>query len=341
MKKFYLFNLLLIMAVSIFVSCKTTDTGRLTEIMDKARAARQRAIDFESPAYFPSEWEKIEEQYQAALEMPTTKANEIQLAEEAFNTAADAYDELFGKTIPLYAQAREDEILSARDALISSGFTEYFPDFLKNADDLALAAKEQYEAKEFYEARDTVAKALEEYETLQLGARVFLTREEIIERGFLDYDRENFARADDVTKKAIEEYEAGNKETAITNAEEALLRYNLVLATGWTAYAGDKHTAAGSERELALTERANIASREIFREAESFFNQAEESFKAERFHEAALHFTDAEAMFAISRQDTAERRQRAEAAIRLAEESIEERVETAIEAERIIEGGLR
>ncbi|MDR2543612.1 MAG: hypothetical protein LBC80_09250 [Treponema sp.] len=344
MKKSIVIYLLLIAAVLISVSCKSTPAPEQqelasglvgeNELIAKVQAARQRAIDFESPVYFPSEWETIEAQFEAARNTPGTSA-------ETFDEVAAAYDEIFGKTIPLYAQAREDEIMLARKTLIDSGFTQEFPEFLKNIDDIALLAMEQYEAEDYYTARETATKALSEYETLLLGARVFLVRQEVITRGFNDYDGENFIKAEEVACEALEEFGTDNIEAAITKAEEALLRFNLVLANGWPAYASDRQAYAENERELALAERANIASRELFREADAVFEQAGADHALENFHDAALHFIDAEALFAIARLDTGERRQRAEAAILAAEERIEESNETALEAERIIEGGIR
>ena len=317
------------MAVSLSISCKSTGKEAEDEALAKVQAARQRAIDFECPAYFPSEWEAIEAQNEAAGNVAE------------YNAVAEAYDELFMKTIPLYAQAREDEVMAARGQIISSGFAEYFPEYLKRADDIALTAQGQYEAGEYYKAKETVTTAMTEYEALQTGAQVFLARQEIIDRGFTQYDAENFLKADEVAQTAIESYDAGDRAGALANAEEALLRYNLVLANGWTSYASVRREAAAAERELALAERANIASRETFRGADTIFNHAEENLAAENFTVAGLSYLEAEAMFAISRKETEERRLRAEEAIRLAEEKIEESSEAAMEAERIIEGGTR
>ena len=305
MKKIIPVFMLLILAAFISVACKSTppdapqpasvsvSTESLKEPMAKAEAARQRAIDFESPAYFPSEWETLEAQYKAIGTMPKTNAEEVKEAAETYSNAADAYDLIFSKTIPLYAQAREDEIMSKRDELISTGFTKHFPDYLKNADDITLKALEQYEAEDYYGARDTAAKALGEYEILLTGANVYLARQEITDRDFAKYDEENFLKADEVATDALKEFDAGNRNAAVEKAEEALLRYNLVLSKGWTAYAAEKRQTALEERELALADRANIASREIWREAEALYNQAEKSFAQEKFNDAGLAYIDA------------------------------------------------
>jgi hypothetical protein len=298
-------------------------------------------MDFESPSYFPSDWEDAEAQYAAAGNMPKSNNNEIQQATASLSAVAETYDGLFKKTIPLYAQAREDEVLAARDELIFTGFTDAFPEYLQDADNIALAALDQYEAGDYYKARDTAAEALIEYQTLLVGAKVYTARQEIIDRGFLEYDQENFDKADEVVQGAIEKYEAGDKKAAVESAEEALLRYNIVLTNGWTSYASVRRASASAERELALTNKVNIAVRDGFRSADAVFNNAEENFKSEKFENAALLFTESEALFAVAGQETEEKRQRAIETIRMAEEKIEESVETASEAERIIEGGSR
>ncbi|MCL2443669.1 MAG: hypothetical protein FWD13_09450 [Treponema sp.] len=302
---------------------------RLNEAQARAQAARQQAMDFQCPDYFPSDWEGLEALLEAA-----GNASE-------YNAAADEYNELFNKTIPLYAQAREDELMAAREQLINSGFTQYIPEYLKAADDLALAALDQYEAGDYYKSRETTKEALKEYETLLLGSRVFLARQEITDRGFVEYDPENFSKADEVVLAALELYEAGNKEEAVTNAEEALLRYNLVLSSGWVIYASNHKDSATLERQGALNERANIAARERFREAERLFNDAEEQFAIENFNDAALLYLEAQTLYEISRDETAKSRKEAEEAIERARVQIEQSNESASEAERLIEGGSR
>jgi len=195
--------------------------------------ARKRSIDFECPAYFPSEWDAIEVQYAAVAKMPSSNQNETEKT-SAF-TVADAYDGLFRKTIPLYAQAREDEIIYARDVLISTGFTRFFPEYLRNIDQIALAALDQYEAGDYYKAKDTASEALNEYEILIIGAEIFSKRQEIVERGFTKYDFYNFDKADEFAQIAINEYEAGNKASAVTAAKESLRYFDIVLVNGYAA----------------------------------------------------------------------------------------------------------
>ncbi|MDR1836194.1 MAG: hypothetical protein LBQ89_00885 [Treponema sp.] len=440
----------------------STTTGQAAQVPQRAAAedARNQAIDFDVPDYFPSEWEAIEAQYNAAL-----RESDAQRAAGMFTDVAGAYNDLFGKTIPLYAQAVEDDLMAVREELINTGLTAPFPEYLRKVDDIALTALAQYDAGDYTQARDTAASAKSEYQDLLLAANTYLTREDLIntgltgfapeylqnadetalsavdqyeagdisqardtaasakseyddllfaantyltreelintgltgfvpeqlqdadetalsavdqyeagdisqareaaasarseyddlllaarvymireeieERGFAIYDYDNFGSTDELALAVISDYEAGNIEDARVKAEEVFLRYNTVLANGWTAYTADRRVFAALERELALAEKADIASREYFREADILFSQAETELTSENFQTAAITYIDSQVLFTVSRQITEEKRRRALVVMRIAEEKIEESNESAIEAERIIEGGSR
>ncbi|MDR0473664.1 MAG: hypothetical protein LBH43_08370 [Treponema sp.] len=353
MKKYFFLAFLLPVMLAVGVSCKSAPADKpappaesqpnqdgLNRSASRAEAARKQAGDFDCSSYFPSDWENAESRYNAARGQSKSTDAEIQEAAASYDTAADIYEEIFKKTIPLYAQAREDEIMSVRDELISTGLAKPFPDYLRKVDDMALAALDQYEAGDYYTAKDTAANALDEYEVLLIGAGTYLTREEIVERGFIKYDPENFDTADEMALWALEQFEAGNKKTAGDGAKEAGLRYNVILANSWIFYAADRQASASSERERALSNKVNIAVRDTFREAEASYYKAEVTLEDKKYESAAILFTEAEALFVVAGRDTEGKRRRAQDTIKLAEEMIEESDEAAIQAERLI-GGSR
>jgi len=206
--------------------------------VNRADTARKRAIDFESPEYFPSEWDDADSLYTTASNVPKTPQS-LQQTAAMFNTAADAYDDIFRKTIPLYAQSIEDEIMEARQKLINTGFRNFFPVYLKSADEKALLALSQFETGDYYNAEDTASNALNEYETLYTGVRVLLRRQEIIKNDLVKYGAGSFDKADEVSQTAYDEYKAGNIKTALINAEDALLQYETLLTNGLKASAGE------------------------------------------------------------------------------------------------------
>lgn len=321
---------------------KPVYADELKDYLIQAEEARKRAIDFESPAYFPSDWEAVEAQYSSAIKKEVDTEDDLKDATALLISITSTYDSIFNKTIPLYAQAREDEILAVRDELIGTGLTPIFPEYLEKGDTLALTSLDQYEAKDYYTARDTASAALNEYELLLAGANTYLKRQEIVDRGFVRYDWENFSKADEVAVGAVEKYEAGDKAGARAGADEAILRYNAVLSNSWTAYAADRKASASDEREKALANKVNIASRESFRQADAVFSQAEENLNASNYESAASLYSDSEALFLLAGQETEEKRIRAVDTIRIAEEQFERTIETAIEAVRIFEeGGIR
>jgi len=351
--KIYLASLALIILSLTGVSCKTAPkpepvpqqqlppSDEMKTANSRIEKVRKSAMDFDVPSYFPSEWEAVEAQYAAAQKMPLATSENVKAAADALNKTADRYGELFDMTIPLYAQAREDEIMAIRDELVKSRFSALFPQYVEKADKIALTAKDQYDAKDYYAAKTTAAEALDEYEKLLIGAKVLLARQEIVDRGFIKYDPENFDKADTIAQTAVNSYEAGDKKGAVESAEESLLRYNLVLTNGWIAYSAERRASALAEREVAISNKVNIAVRDSFRDAETVFNNAEQNYKNEMYSDAGKQYIEAEALYVIAGQQTEAKRILAMETIRIAEEKIEESAETAVEAEKIIEGGSK
>jgi hypothetical protein len=311
----------------------------LNQAIARAENSRKKASDFESPSYFPSDWEAAEDQYNSAGKLARNTTDEVQQAAARYNSVADTYDDLFGKTIPLFAQAREDEIVSARNEVVATGLSDTFPDYLLEVDRIVAQAVAQYEGEDYYAARDSAYLARDKYQALKIGADAYLKRQEIVDRDFIAYDPENFDKADGIGLAALHDYQSGNIEQARNEAEEAELRYNLVLNTGWASYAADRGAAAGVERQKALDLKANVAVKDEFNAATDIYNRAGASLKAEKYEDAAILYTQSEARFIVIGQTAAEKRREAEEALRAAEQKMMESDETAKRATLILEGG--
>jgi hypothetical protein len=352
----YLFLAPLLVALLV-LSCKTTPATTpstaqqpaagpapvtATEVgvaINRAEEARQKVIDFEGHTYFPSEWEAAEAKYTQAKLTDQKGTEAVRMVVAAYDAATEAYEPIFEMAVPLYAQAREDEIMALRDGLIAAGARDYFPDLFLLADKNSLSALEQYEAKEYYPARDSALQSIKMYNTLTNAYTAWLTRREIEERGFADYDPDNFGRAGEILSDSMDAYKAGDYTAAQEKADEALNRYNLVLSTGWAAFAELRSSFAGAERQAALDIKANIATRDIFGEADSNYKSAIDSYGSKNYEDAAKLFNDSEALFIAASMSTSEKRHNAAEAIREANEKIEESGETARQAEIVLEGG--
>jgi hypothetical protein len=355
MKKHVCSAFLILSIISLIIlSCKTTHPEApggpgepaatvegLQDVVSKVQEARKRAMDFESPQYFPTDWEVVEARNGAATILPKATPEEVEKARDLYTTVAGEYDALFQKAVQLYAQAREDEVMAERDKVVGTEFADAFPEYLEKADDLALSALDQYEAKDYYTAKNTAVSALAEYSTLALGAGVFSVRQEIINRGFNIYDSENFIEAEAIGDAALDEYEDGNRTAAEGLALEAETHYRTVIANSWTFYAEDKQGTASAEKKRATDNKAHIAAKELYNEADGMYAQAEIALNDKKYEEAAIFYTDAEALFIVAARETERKRTRAVDTIKLAAEKIEESNETALEVEKLIEGGIK
>jgi hypothetical protein len=302
----------------------------------RAKESCNIAGDFEANLYFPSEWEAAESIYfQASLMADRDKSI------STLNEAADAFDRLSGLAIPLYAQAREDEIMAVRGYLITMGARRGFPKYMLDAEKTAVQALAQYEAKDYYPARDSAANALEKFNVLEMVFNAWLFKEEIQERGFAAYDPDDFEDGGEILLDAMDAYQEGDLAGAREKAEEALSTYELALSAAWASYAELHSLIAEGERQAALDMKTDIAAREFFNIAEFDNKAALDLLESKQYEDAAKLFINAEAMYVIASITTMEKRRTAVAAIRNANEKIQESDIIARNAEINNKGGQK
>lgn len=307
----------------------------------QAEEARKKAGDFDGDTYFPGEWESAEAQHAEAKNMPRKTDEDCQKAVTAYEAASAAYNSIFDLAVPLYAQAREDEIMAFRTSLIEGGARQSFPEYFPPADEAALLALDQYEKKDYYAARESAAKSFQMYHVLATAFDAWHMRQEINERDFSLHDIDNYYRGGEILSDAMDAYRAEDLPVAQENADAAQFRYNLVLIAGWTYYADLRSSLAEGERLAALDSKTNIASKYYFNDAEANYGAAQELMKSEKYEEASKLFIQAEAMYVIASMEAMEKRSLANAAIHEALENIERSDENARLAEQIIEGGSK
>jgi hypothetical protein len=314
----------------------------LNAAAERAAKARQLVIDFNGPAAFPSDWQSAEAQYtQAESEKDTTTVKAVRESTSRYTASASAFESLADKSITRFAQDLEAEVINARDAALKAGAGTLASGYLQSADDRALEAASQYEAKDYYSARDSAYLARDMYGVLKTGAEAYKVRQEIIDRNFVDYDPHNIGIADEISLSGFADYEAGNIKAAQDKADEALFRYNLALKTGKESFAADKGAAAADERQKALNLKANVAVRQDFDAATSIYNRANNAYRAQNFDAAAAFYEEARTMYEVISLVAEEKRRIAEKALQDAEEKMVESDNTAKNAESILEGNTR
>jgi hypothetical protein len=318
----------------------------LAEAKSRAEEARKLAFDFGGPQYAAADWEAADALYSAAAGQEARDTlGHVKEAVARYEQAASAFNAVFNTALPLYAGALEDEILQARAAALDAGIALISPDHLEKADGVVDQALGLYEAKEYYPANDAGHLALDMFRLLKTGADTYKVWEEIESYDFAKYDASHYDAAMTAALAALDGYDAlsgggtGDNAELFRNAEEAQTGFNTVLATAWRTYAAERQAAAGVERQKALDLKANVAVRDDYGNAQALYDQAQTSFRATRYTEAAATYFRAEFLFAAAAETAAEKRRLAEATIREAEDKNISSDETARQAEVVIRGG--
>ena len=219
-----------------------------------------------------------------------------------------------------------DNGLAAYDARQSVVWSlqELAPEFLSQADDIALATFDKWDAGDYDGAKEGADQALLMYGTLKTGVEAYLLREEIA-LDAVRLDQDALWRTDDVGWAAIDKWSDGDYEGARADAETALLGYTV--------------TGAAVERQKALDARANVAVRQEFNVAELLYERATNALRWQDYNEALRLYMESLYLFRQAARTAEERRRSAEEALRRAEQRLLESNETARNADAILEGG--
>jgi len=319
-----------------------TDLGDLNAAVDRAATARKKAVDFDAQFLLPSDWQSADALYTDAEQ--NRNASTSGAAKESaarYNNAADAFDDLFDKIISQYADKKRQELKDAREAAINAGAADLLSDYLLQADNSASDAEEKYLANDYYGFKNSADDAISMYSTLKTIIEAKKIREEIVNMGFLDSDPATLGLADDALNSAMSNFSAKNYPPAKNDAESALNQYSQVLMAAFEAYADSIAANADAARQRALNYKANVAVKPDFDAADAVYNKAKTAYNSKTYDEAGRLFPNSTAMFNAAADAAMEKQQRAEDALRRANEKLAESDEAAKNADLILEGGVQ
>jgi len=318
------------------------DLSALNAAVERAAAARKRAADFDAQSMLPSDWQSADALYSdAERNRSTSTSGAAKESAARYNKAADAFDDLFDKIISQYAASKRQELQDARETAIKAGAGDLLPDYLLQADNSAKVAEEKYLANDYYGFRDSADDAITMYNTLKTVIDAKKTREEIVKMGFLDSDPAKLGLADDALNSALSNLSAKNYPPAKNDAESALDQYNQVLMAAYEAYAEAIAADAAAARQRALNYKANVAVKPDFDAADAVYNKARTAYNSRVYDESGRLFLDSSSMFNAAADAAIEKQQKAEEALRRANEKVAESEEAAKNAELILEGGVQ
>jgi hypothetical protein len=322
----------------------------LQKALSRVETSRKQAQDIDSPGYFPPEWDAAEEQFASARENAKEGTlGDVKNTIALYEAAAERYDTVARECLPLYYQDLSEEILRVRNEAIDAGIRDVSPARLETADQFVDKALAFYEAGEtanagaenYYAAAEAAFGALVRYHALSTGVRAYRLREEIEDRGFTQYDSGNYELADEAMVNGLAAYDSGETETAANNAEEAFLRYTLVMNQGWLSFAGDLKASAEAARRKALSAKANVAVRQEFSNADGVYARGNAAHNVQDYTGASEYFSQVIPLFLTAAENAEAKRVIAEEAISTAETRVSKSEETARQAEIILQGGTQ
>jgi hypothetical protein len=229
--------------------------SNLDAAVRRAENARRLVMDFNGPDYFPDDWRNAESTYnRAQTGRRTATVRDVRESLALFNTAADAFEALAEKTIPRFAQDLENEVLAARNTAVRDGAESIAPAYLWKIDDISIEAMAQYEARDYYTARDTGFMARDGYNLITVGLQAYRFRHEAAAAGAYVHARYYILGIDEVAFDALDLFEA--RKFAEVDEKARLVRdaYS-VLTTGVQTYLIRLEL---EDRDFVRFDRANI-----------------------------------------------------------------------------------
>jgi hypothetical protein len=332
----------------IAVSCKSAAEKRLAAPTDQAsfdelaeakataEEARSKAEAVNGSTYYPDQWGLAEDRYSAATDYETPKTNGEALTQiTEWKALGVVYQDIYNRSLP-YEQQRLTA--AARENAVKTGADKLVPDRFAQADAVAQSAAEKLESGDSTGSVSAGKEAQDRYEILRIITEAHNKQAEADKNDFFSADPDNYVLAADKGNEAVDLYDEGKLPEAREAAEDALTQFNEVVRTGWVAKLEERTAFAEEARDTARDAKANIAAKQEYDAAEQAFNRANVAKNAGDTARAAELFDESGGLFVRAYNSTVTKRDRADDALRAAEQKLAESGEKAQAAEDLIGG---
>jgi NADH:ubiquinone oxidoreductase subunit len=171
-------------------------------------------MDVNGQTYFPKEWQTAESQNQAGKNAKKTTAEEIKAATALYTSAADAYDDIAGKSRPLFAKDSDDaqkalqmamaRAEQSRKAAADASGQTYFPKEWQTAESQNQAGKnaKKTTAAEIKAAAALYMAAADGYDDITGKSRALIAQQQE-QQGVLKSLQDAITRAEQSRKQAL------------------------------------------------------------------------------------------------------------------------------------------
>ena len=263
-------------------------------------------------------------------------ADELPTARTELEAALALFKGLVTTGAERLSAERRADAESARGRALASGSAQLMPGSLALADAALARADALRAGGNAVDAVPAYIQAVIAFDAVEKGSRAAALRDRIDTLGFGMYDAGNHELAGDSLDR-IENLLRSDPRAARSAADEALLRYGLVLSRGWEYSAANNRDLAQRTMIEADAIKARVAVKAEYATAEAAWEAAMTAYAAGDHEGAVLLFEEAERLYRLAYDLAAKKRAEAEAALAAAAAGTSSSATMAMEAGTILD----
>jgi len=261
-------------------------------------------------------------------------------AKEGLGVAISAYGDLIARGVVLVAADRRKDAEDMKSTATKAGADSTQVERFGAGDECFKGAAALVDDSKSEEAIPVFITARLYYELAWKRAIASEVLANIEDRDFAKWDSGNFQLADN-KYQAEDGFWASENETTraggVDALDEAILRFNLVVQKGREMTASTVKSAADEARQRSQDIRANVAVKDMFDAAQELYAEGSSELAAKNYEAAAYSFDRAGTGFNEAYEVAADKRAKAQEAMKAADEATSESQRKAEDADPLLQ----
>jgi hypothetical protein len=311
----------------------------LDTLLAEAKALKKRAFDLKLYEVLADDYKAADVRLAAGKQAYDDKKAEA--AKEGLESAKAAFASLIERGLVELVASGKRDAEDMKSLALRAEAGERTPDRIESGDSGYAEAEGLVGAGKPEEALPAYETARLYYELAYKRAIAGSLKDEIEERDFAKWDTGNFQTA--ANKYEAEEglWASGSEEDraqGVDALDEAILRFNLVIQKGKETVAVNTKGDAESSKARSDDIKAYVSAEDEYESAENAMRDADSQFTRKEYEGAAAGYEDALDAYERAYEIAAEKRAKAEEAMRTAGEATVESQRKAEEADPIVNG---
>lgn len=266
------------------------------ELRATAEGLRKQCVDFGLNESMRDDYLKAEGSYAAGIE---NYEKDNALSASSLQAAIDGYKDILSRGLASLADEEKAKADEMRAAAIDKNAESASSDQMASGDAYVAAGGAKQAAADLPGAIGDYRSAVLSFEIAYERSRAIDAREKIDSNDWSGYDSGNYQLAGEQLAECDGAFESDPADS-LDSAQEALLRYNLVLKKGWEYTLGEGRSRSDSEREKADGIKSERAAADEYAEAASAYENAAALEASEQFEEAAAAYESSADLFTLA-----------------------------------------